>query len=148
MVASPTRHRFALAIALAGVVVSAVTLYVDQRLATDAGYTSFCNVSQNVNCDVVLASRYGRFLEIPIPVWAAIAFSLGAGLALPGAIGMTSRLADFLLVVLVSSSLGFTLVMAAIAAFVLKALCLLCLAHPSQRHVAPVNGRDKHIVVL
>jgi protein-disulfide isomerase/uncharacterized membrane protein len=127
MAASPTRHRLALAIALAGVVVSAVTLYVDQRLATDAGYTSFCNVSQNVNCDVVLASRYGRFLEIPVPAWSIAAFGLGAALALPGTLGMASGLADLLLVVLASSSLGFTLVMAAVAGFVLKALCLLCL---------------------
>jgi protein-disulfide isomerase/uncharacterized membrane protein len=127
MAASPTRHRLALAIALAGVVVSAVTLYVDQRLATDAGYTSFCNVSQNVNCDAVLASRYGRFLEIPVPVWSLAAFGLGAALALPGALGAASAWADLLLVVLASASLGFTLVMAAIAGFVLKALCLLCL---------------------
>jgi len=127
MAASPTRHRLALALALAGVVVSAVTLYVDQRLASDAGYTSFCNVSENVDCDVVLASRYGRFLEIPVPVWAIAAFGVGAALAIPGALGATSALADLLLVVLASSSMGFTLVMAAIAGFVLKALCLLCL---------------------
>jgi protein-disulfide isomerase/uncharacterized membrane protein len=109
-------------------VVSAVTLYVDQRLATDAGYTSFCNVSQNVNCDAVLASPYGRFLEIPVPVWAIAAFGLGAALALPGALGMGSGLADLALVVVASSSLGFTLFMVAIAALKLKALCLLCLA--------------------
>jgi protein-disulfide isomerase/uncharacterized membrane protein len=126
MAASPTRHRLALAVALAGVVVSAVTLYVDLRLASDAGYTSFCNVSDRVNCDVVLASRYGRFLAIPVPVWSAAAFSLGALLAIPGALGMTARLADGLLAMLAWSSLGFTLAMAGIAAFVLKALCLLC----------------------
>src|SRR5512144_604184 len=118
MAASPTRHRLALAIALAGVVVSAVTLYVDQRLASDAGYTSFCNVSQNVNCDFVLASRYGRFLEIPVPAGAVAAFGAGAALAIPGALGITSALADLLLVVLASSSLGFTIVMAAIAGLV------------------------------
>jgi protein-disulfide isomerase/uncharacterized membrane protein len=128
MAASPTRHRLALAVALAGVVASAVTLYVDQRLATDAGYTSFCNVSQNVNCDVVLASRYGRFLEVPVPVWAILAFAAGAVLALPGALGAASALGDLLLVTLASASLGFTVVMAAIAGFVLKALCLLCLS--------------------
>src|SRR5688572_25537029 len=128
MAASPTRHRLALAIALAGVVVSAVTLYVDQRLASDAGYTSFCNVNEGVNCDVVLGSRYGRFLDVPVPVWSLGAFLAGVALALPGALGMASRVADLLLVTLVGSSLGFTLVMAGIAAFVVQALCLLCLA--------------------
>jgi protein-disulfide isomerase/uncharacterized membrane protein len=128
MAASPTRHRLALAIALAGVVVSAVTLYVDQRLASDAGYTSFCNVNEGVNCDVVLGSRYGRFLDVPVPVWSLGAFLAGVALALPGALGMASRVADLLLVTLVGSSLGFTLVMAGIAAFVVQALCILCLA--------------------
>jgi len=127
MAASPTRHRLALAVALAGVVVSAVTLYIDQRLASDAGFTSFCNISQNVNCDVVLGSRYGRFLDIPVPVWSLLAFGVGAALAAPGALGAASMLADLLLVILVSSSLGFTLVMAVLAGFVLKVLCLLCL---------------------
>jgi len=129
MAASTTRHRLALAIALAGVLASAVTLYVDQRIASDAGYTSFCNVSDRVNCDVVLASRYGRVLDIPVAAWALAAFASGALLALPGAVlGMSSGLADLLLVALVSSSTGFTLVMAALAAFVLNALCLLCLS--------------------
>jgi protein-disulfide isomerase/uncharacterized membrane protein len=112
---------------LTGVVVSAVTLYVDQRLASDAGFTSFCNISQTVNCDVVLGSRYGRFLEIPVPVWSLLAFVVGAALAAPGAFGVTSMFADLLLVILVSSSVGFTLVMAVLAGFVLKTLCLLCL---------------------
>jgi protein-disulfide isomerase/uncharacterized membrane protein len=127
MAASPTRHRLALAVAVAGVVVSAVTLYVDQRLASDAGYTSFCNVSDRVNCDVVLASRYGRFLEVPVPAWSVAAFAAGAVLALPGALGMAAVVADLLLVTLVAASLGFTLVLAGIAGFVLHALCLLCL---------------------
>ena len=52
---------------------------------------------------------------------------MGAALAAPGAFGAASMLADLLLVVAVASSLGFTLVMAALAGFVLKALCLLCL---------------------
>jgi protein-disulfide isomerase/uncharacterized membrane protein len=129
MVASPTRHRLALAIALAGVLASAVTLYVDQRIATDAGYTSFCNVSDRVNCDVVLASRYGRFLDIPVAAWAVAAFLAGAVLAVPGALlGVSSGLADLQLVALVSSSAGFSLVMLLLAAFVVKALCLLCLS--------------------
>jgi protein-disulfide isomerase/uncharacterized membrane protein len=130
MPASPTRHRVALAIALLGVVVSAYTLYVEHRLATSPGWTSFvCNLGGAASCDSVLTSRWGTLLEVPLPVWAIVAFAVGAVLAVPGAVlGIAGGLADWLLLGLVASSLGFAVVMAAIAAFVLRAVCPLCIS--------------------
>src|SRR5213594_3628191 len=81
MSASPSRHRVALAVALAGVALSAVTLFVHERIATDAGYTSFCNLGGAINCDVVLGSRYGRFLGVPVALLALVTFVLGAVMA-------------------------------------------------------------------
>ena len=63
---SPTRHRVALALALAGAALSAFTLVVHQRVETDAAYTSFCNLGGVVNCDVVLSSRWGRLFGVPV----------------------------------------------------------------------------------
>src|SRR5262245_61204948 len=105
MVQSPTRHRIALAIALIGVAVASYTYFVGHRLATDTGYTSFCNLGGVVNCDAVLSSRYGTFLEVPVSVWGIVGFVAGALLALPGALGVRSPLADLLLLGLVSASL-------------------------------------------
>jgi uncharacterized membrane protein len=65
MFQSPTRHRVAFGLALLGLVVSAEILYVEYQLATDSGYTSFCNLGGVINCDVVLGSRYGRVLDVP-----------------------------------------------------------------------------------
>jgi protein-disulfide isomerase/uncharacterized membrane protein len=129
MPASPTRHRVALAIALLGVVVSGYTLYVEHQLSTTPGWTSFvCNLGGVASCDSVLTSRWGTLLEVPLPVWAIVAFAAGAVLAVPGAVlGIAGGLADWLLLGLVASSLGFALVMAAIAAFVLGAVCPLCI---------------------
>src|SRR5438093_1453862 len=62
MSASPSRHRVALAVALAGVALSALTVFVHERITADPGYTSFCNLGGAINCDVVLGSRYGRML--------------------------------------------------------------------------------------
>jgi uncharacterized membrane protein/predicted DsbA family dithiol-disulfide isomerase len=124
----PTRHRVAVAIALAGVALSALTLAVHSRLAAGSGYTSFCNLGDVVNCDVVLSSRYGRVLGLPVPLLGLAAFALGALLALPGALGAAStRLADLALVTLASASLGFAIVLAVIMAVVLRHACLLCL---------------------
>jgi len=127
MAPSPTRHRIALAIALIGVAVAAYTYFVGHRLATDAGYTSFCNLGGVVNCDAVLSSRYGTFLEVPVSVWGIVTFVAGALLALPGALGARSALADLLLLGLVSASLGYALVLLGIATFVLAHACVLCL---------------------
>src|SRR6266446_13491 len=124
MSASPSRHRVALAVALAGVALSAVTLFVHERIATDAGYTSFCNLGGAINCDVVLGSRYGRLLGVPVALLALITFALGAALAMPGAVGTR---ADLALVGLASASVGFAFVLGVVMAAVLHHACLLCL---------------------
>src|SRR5262245_25371233 len=86
----PARHRAALLIALAGVALSAFTLSVHQRLATETGYTSFCNLGGTINCDLVLSSRYGVVFGVPVAAWGMLAFGLGVLLSLPGALGRTA----------------------------------------------------------
>src|SRR5438034_7489431 len=124
---SPTRHRLALALALAGIALSVLALDVHRRLAEGSGYTSFCNLGGIVNCDTVLGSRYSVVLGVPVPAWGIAGFAAGAALALPGALAASAGgLADLLLLGLVSASLGFALVLAG-AMMVLGSVCLLCL---------------------
>jgi protein-disulfide isomerase/uncharacterized membrane protein len=128
MSSSPTRHRVAVVLALIGVAVSAVILHVSHQLSSVEGYTSFCNVSSAVNCDVVLGSAWSMFLGLSVAVWAIGAFTLGAMLALPGAMGASVvGFADLALIGLVSGSLGFSLVLAAISWLKLHTACLLCM---------------------
>jgi uncharacterized membrane protein len=108
--------------------VSAVILHVSHQLASVEGYTSFCNVSSTVNCDVVLGSTWSTFLGLSVAVWAIGVFALGALLALPGAMGATVvGFADLVLIGLVSGSLGFSLVLAGISWLKLHTACLLCM---------------------
>jgi protein-disulfide isomerase/uncharacterized membrane protein len=124
----PTRHRAALVLALIGLAVSAVIVDVDRRIQTEAGYTSFCNLGGVINCDVVLGSRYGRFLDVPVAVWAAAGFAGGAIAAVPGALlGVAGGLADLALIALASGALGFSAVLALVMGLVLEHACLLCL---------------------
>src|SRR2546428_8255193 len=105
---SPTRHRTALVLSLLGATVSTVTLVVHQRLANGTGYTSFCNLGGIVNCDAVLGSRYADLLGVPVAAWGLLAFAVGSGLALFGAVGGSmAGIADLLLLGLASASLGF-----------------------------------------
>ena len=124
---SPSRHRLALATALVGVALSTLTFVVHQRIG--AGYTSFCNLGEVVNCDAVLGSRYGHLLGTSVAAWGLAAFAAGVLLALPGALGQTTAgLADLGLLGLVSASLGFACVLAVEALGVLHRVCLLCLS--------------------
>jgi protein-disulfide isomerase len=128
MLPSPTRHRVAVVLALIGVAVSALTFHVTSQLVSVDGYTSFCNLGSVVNCDTVLSSKWGTTLGLPVSLWAMGAFTLGALLALPGAMGATTvGLTDLLLLGLVSGSLGFALVLAFVSWFILHTACLLCL---------------------
>src|SRR3989442_14286242 len=106
MSASPSRHRVALAVALAGAALSALTVFVHHRIASDAGYTSFCNLGGAINCDVVLGSRYGSLLGVPVAGLALATFALGAGLAVAGALGARASLADPALLRLGSARAG------------------------------------------
>src|SRR5262245_40345661 len=126
---SPTRHRVALAIAILGMAVSAVALVVHHRVAAEAGYTSFCNLGGVINCDAVLASRYAVLFGVPVAAWGLVAFSVGALLALPGALGSRrTGLADLALLALASGSVGYLCVLLVISGAVIGRACLLCLA--------------------
>jgi uncharacterized membrane protein len=129
MSSSSTRHRVALAIAFLGVAVSGVILYEELQLANVPGHSAFCTLGGVVNCDLVLSSRYGTFLGVPLGVWALVTFVVGALAAIPGAfLGITAGTADLLLIALASGSLGFSVVLAVVMAVVLRHVCLLCLS--------------------
>src|SRR5947209_1225217 len=69
---------------------SVVMLYVHAQLhATGGSYTSFCNVSNRVNCDVVLASAYATLAGIPIA-----ALALATYLALVALVVWRGRAAE------------------------------------------------------
>ena len=126
---SPTRHRVALAIAILGMAVSTVALVVHQRVAAEAGYTSFCNLGGVINCDAVLSSRYATVLGVPVAAWGLLAFGVGVLLAIPGALGgRRVGLADLALLAIASGSVAYLFVLLVISGAVIGSACLLCLA--------------------
>src|SRR6266404_2259582 len=116
------------AIAL-GAALSGTILYIHAQLAaTQGAYTSFCNVSARVNCDAVLTSSYGMLLGVPVALWALLTYlALAALVLVRGRLRRDARArATFLLFAIAGWSLAFSLYMAAMAAFALRTLCLLC----------------------
>lgn len=125
---SPTRHRVALVIALVGLAFAVFTEVVHQQMGTGSALGTICDLGGIVKCDMVIGSRWGRFLGMPVAVWGAGAFVAGAGLALPGALGGPSpRIADLALVALTAWNVGFAAVLAYVMLGVIGYVCVFCL---------------------
>lgn len=108
-------------LALGGVLVSSVSLY--HHYGTSA--TSYCDIGENFNCDIVNRSTYSTMAGVPV-----------AGIGIVGYLAMLMLAtvyrgkAEVPLVLAVASllGLGFALYLTYIEGFVLAAWCVLCLS--------------------
>src|SRR6516225_10114206 len=77
-------------VALIGLAIAGNLAYLHSQIVANAGYTSWCSINSEVNCDVVLTSEYAYFLGVPLTTWALLTYLGIAGaaaliLATPGA---------------------------------------------------------------
>jgi len=120
---NPNRALFlAIAVlAVAGVVVSAVSL--ERHYAKSA--TTFCDIGQSFNCDIVNRSEYSRVMGIPV---AGIGMA-GYGALLTLATVYRSRAETPLrLLVAALAGLAFALYLTYVEGYVLETWCALCLS--------------------
>jgi|GEM_PF-1083673 len=123
-----------------GFVVALYTLWHHVSINNNAlEAASFCNVSAYVNCDAVALSPYSAVLGYPVAgllvIFYGVLFCLGAALSFATAPSgkrnatqeSDARALRSSLFVLTTLAMLPTLLLAAISAFVLKLLCLLCL---------------------
>jgi vitamin-K-epoxide reductase (warfarin-sensitive) len=121
---SPLRRKLFLAIsllALAGAVVSSVSLH--QHFGTSA--TSYCDIGENFNCDIVNRSMYSTVAGIPVALIGIIGY-----LALLALTTFFRGKAETRVLVLIGSlaGLAFALYLTYIEAYVLATWCILCLS--------------------
>lgn len=95
----------------------------------EAGFHTFCAISEAVDCDVVNSSRFSEFLGIPLGTWGLGYYLLGVILC---AAALTSpfQRRESLIVLLGLSALtvGVTAVTALISLLKLKTVCVFCVA--------------------
>jgi len=105
---------FCIAVAgLLNIIYSTISHY---RVHTDVLYTSFCAVSDAINCDIVSQSGYSIFLGMPVPVWGVLGYGFFIGL-----------LAFAYLETALFFSI-YSLVLAYILKFQIKVHCIVCIA--------------------
>jgi vitamin-K-epoxide reductase (warfarin-sensitive) len=107
-------------IAMAGIVVSSTSLY--HHFSTSK--TSFCNLGETFNCDIVNRSPYSTVFGVPVALIGILGYLLILALAT-----IYRGKAETPVILLVSSTagLGFALYLTFIEKFVLAAWCILCL---------------------
>jgi protein-disulfide isomerase/uncharacterized membrane protein len=117
------------AISAIGVALGAVSAWVHHRITTSGGnYTSFCNLSETINCDEVVTSPHGMLLGVPVSVWAVgfymVLFWLALRAAAPASPGRDRARADAFGWAVAGAL--FSAYLATISILILKTLCPLC----------------------
>jgi uncharacterized membrane protein/protein-disulfide isomerase len=125
---SPTARKLSLVFALAGLAASIGAGWVHYRLLADPRYASFCDISATVSCTQVYASRFGTFGGIPVALFGVIFFALV--LLLLAAARSTRVRVNVPGYLFAASTVGLavSLYLGYASLFLLKAVCLLCLA--------------------
>ena len=109
------------ALALAGAVVSSVSLY--HHYGTDR--TSYCDIGENFNCDIVNRSIYSAVAGVPVALIGIIGYVALLALA---TIYRSKAETPAMLLICSLGGLGFALYLTYVEAFVLATWCILCLS--------------------
>jgi vitamin-K-epoxide reductase (warfarin-sensitive) len=108
-------------LAVAGIAVSAVSL--ERHYAKSA--TTFCDLGERFNCDIVNRSEYSRVMGIPVAGIGIVGYGILLGLATVGRWRVETPLR---LLVAALAGLGFALYLTYVEGYVLETWCILCLS--------------------
>ncbi len=109
------------ALALAGAVISSVSLY--HHYGTSA--TSYCDIGENFNCDIVNRSTFSTVAGVPVALIGITGYLAVLTLA---TLYRNHAASSAMLGVGSLAGLGFALYLTYIEGFVLAAWCILCLS--------------------
>jgi vitamin-K-epoxide reductase (warfarin-sensitive) len=107
-------------VAVAGVAVSSVSLYHHFSKSK----TSFCDINESFNCDLVNRSVYSTVLGVPVALIGILGYLLILGLA---TVYRDKAETPVMLFIVSVAGLGFALYLTYIEAHVLGVWCILCL---------------------
>src|SRR5215470_8852655 len=122
--------QLALLFVVLGIGASIGATYVHYHLLYDPKYTSFCDVNATFSCTQVYQSRFSTLFGVPIAIFGAIWFVV-AGLLVVAAVAAQQKVRESIpgyLFVMSTAALSVVLYLAYASLFLIKAVCLLCLA--------------------
>jgi protein-disulfide isomerase len=118
----------ALLLGLAGVALSVELARL--HAGAHAGASSFCAISETINCDKVATSPYSVLLGLPVAVWGALGFGLAAALAGRGLAGSRPHpgFPRGLLFLVAAAAVAASAALAVVSKTLIGAWCILCAA--------------------
>ena len=127
---SPLSRRLVWVLALCGLAAAATSLYAHYQMLAQPGYVSFCDINETISCQQAYLSRFGSVRGVPVALYGVIGFGFVLVLAFLGSAGPAPVRESMPLYLFTAATvaLAVTLYMAYAAFFVLKAVCLMCLA--------------------
>ncbi len=113
-----------------GLAASAAATYVHYHVLRNPSYTSFCDVSATISCTPLYQSRFGTLWGVPVALLGLLWFVFAALLLLAAARGSDSLREDVSSFLFAWSTLGLAVVLylAYASFFILKTVCVFCLA--------------------
>ncbi len=111
-----------------GLTLSILLERIHIKIHSDPTFHSFCSVDRKVNCDIVARSSYAVFLGVPIAVWGIFGYVVAGLVAVWGARRREPRLAAGCALYLTSAFTFASVGLGAVSAFLISAVCILCLA--------------------
>jgi protein-disulfide isomerase/uncharacterized membrane protein len=115
-------------LSILGIIDSYYTLLIHSRLEKSSIYRSFCTISEFINCDVVIASKYGKFLGIHNSVYGIFLYSIlfiYAMYHLVFAKEKQQRFYSYVFAISIFTSL-YSIYLFTVSILIIKALCLMC----------------------
>jgi uncharacterized membrane protein/protein-disulfide isomerase len=115
-------------LAVAGLIDSIYLAVSHYRVYTDIAYSSFCAISQSINCDTISQSPYSILFQVPVPVWGIIGYTfflLFLPLARTKAAGQKRIWSLLFLISLIFSITS--IILALISTFEIHSFCILCI---------------------
>jgi uncharacterized membrane protein len=116
-------------LAVIGLAIAGNIAWLHHNLARNPGAASWCNINQEVTCEVVLTSEYATLLGVPVAYWAILTYLVTAASALivlrSASAAQRRQTATALLAVSVWGVL-FSFYLAYVSLFVLNTVCVLC----------------------
>lgn len=117
-----------LALALGGLADSIYLAISHYRVYTDIGYSSFCAISKSINCDTVSQSPYSIFLNVPVPVWGILGYTVFTLLLVKAWIERNRRKDGWALLQVIALAFSlYSVVLAFLSTYYVHSYCIMCI---------------------
>lgn len=116
------------AVAAGGLANSVYLAFSHYRVHTDIMYTSFCAVSQAINCDTVSQSPYSILLGVPVPVWGIFGYLVFLGLVFFAGTRQAGKTRVWPVLFFIALGFcGYSVYLAYISKYYIRAYCIMCI---------------------